>query len=273
MTSERTGSTHPFQFIKLGGSLITDKHRPHTPRMEAIERLAKEIASVFLPNPNQRLIIGNGAGSYGHVPAKKFGTRQGVHSREEWLGFTEVWREAATLNKLVTDALHSANLPVIAIHPSSAVIASDGLVAAWDLKVIHAALDAGIVPVIHGDVIFDSIRGGTILSTEDLFMHLASYLHPHRILLAGIEAGVWADFPICSQLVHEIRPDNINQLLPKLGESNATDVTGGMASKVLQSLALIEEIPGMEVLIFSGDLPGAVSEALCGAHVGTILRR
>ena len=71
---------------------------------------------------------------------------------------------------------------------------------------IRAALSNGLLPVIHGDVAFDEIRGGTILSTEDLFAHLAHQLHPQRILLAGLEAGVWADFPAHKHLLAEITP-------------------------------------------------------------------
>jgi len=281
------------QFLKLGGSLITDKARPHTLRPEVLKRLAEEIASVYLPNNHVKtsevletsevwatqndshqiskvkLVIGNGAGSFAHVPAKKYGTRQGVHSTDEWHGFAEVWREAAELNSLVTSALQDAGLPAIAIHPSSALISDDGRVAAWDLAPLQAALDAGLIPVIHGDVIFDLARGGTILSTEELFEHLARQLHPSRVLLAGLEKGVWADYPACNSLIAEITPENLEEIVPALGGSNATDVTGGMHSKVQQSLALAQEIPGLEILIFSGEDPGAVKRALEGLRVGT----
>jgi len=259
-------------FLKLGGSLITDKNKASTPRMEVIARLAEEIAAACTQNPNLRLIVGNGAGSFGHVPAKRYGTRQGVHTPEEWRGFAEVWREAAALNRLVTDALHAAGLPAIAFPPSAAVTSRDGQVVSWDLSPLHLALQAGLLPVVQGDVIFDTARGGTILSTEDLFQHLARALRPRRILLAGLEQGVWADFPACTRLVAEITPKNLPEVAPALSGSNATDVTGGMASKVQQSLALVQEIPGLEILIFSGEKAGLVKEALLGARVGTTLR-
>jgi isopentenyl phosphate kinase len=257
------------QFLKLGGSLITDKTRPHTLRPDVLKRLAEEIANVHSQGKDLELVIGNGAGSFAHVPAKKYGTRQGVHTPEEWHGFAEVWREAAALNSVVTGALQDAGLPAIAIHPSSALISNDGRVAAWDLAPLQAALRAGLVPVVHGDVIFDITRGGTILSTEDLFEHLARQLHPQRILLAGLEEGVWADYPACTQLITEITPKNLGKIAPSLGGSNATDVTGGMHSKVQQSLALAREIPGLEIFIFSGEQPGAVQRALEGLRVGT----
>jgi isopentenyl phosphate kinase len=260
-------------FLKLGGSLITDKNQARTPRPEVIQRLAHEIAMACAQNPGLRLIVGNGAGSFGHVPARRYGTRHGVHTPEEWRGFAEVWRDAAALNRLVTDALGAVGLPAMAFPPSASVTARDGKIAAWDQAPLRAALQAGLLPVIQGDVIFDTVRGGTILSTEDLFEHLARELHPGRILLAGIEEGVWADFPACTRLIPEITPQNLAEVAPAIGGSLATDVTGGMASKVGQSLGLVEEIEGLEVLIFSGRRPGAIRDALLGAKIGTVLHR
>jgi isopentenyl phosphate kinase len=121
-------------------------------------------------------------------------------------------------------------------------------------------------------VVYDRTRGGTILSTEDLFAHLARELQPARLLLAGIERGVWEDFPACTRLIPEITSGNLAQVAPSLGGSTATDVTGGMASKVQQSLDLAQEVPGLEVLIFSGEENGAVREALLGEARGTLIR-
>jgi isopentenyl phosphate kinase len=259
-------------FLKLGGSLITDKNTARTARLDVIARLAEEIAQALANRPDLRLLIGNGAGSFGHVPARRYGTRQGVHTPDEWRGFAEVWRDAAALNRLVTDGLHAAGLPAVAFPPSAAVIASDGQVVSWDLAPIRLALAAGLLPVVQGDVIFDTVRGGTILSTEDLFEHLARHLQPERILLAGLEEGVWADFPACTRLIDEITPLNLPQVAPALGGSSATDVTGGMASKVNQSLALVQEIPGLEIYIFSGKTVGALKKGLAGSSVGTVVK-
>jgi isopentenyl phosphate kinase len=54
-------------FLKLGGSLITVKSQPHTPRLEALERLGQEIAQARLHNPNLQILLGHGSGSFGHV--------------------------------------------------------------------------------------------------------------------------------------------------------------------------------------------------------------
>ena len=128
-----------------------------------------------------------------------------------------------------------------------------------------------MVPVVYGDVIFDQERGGTILSTEDLFDHLARRLRPGRVLLAGIEPGVWGDYPDCTHLLPRLTPSDLPAFEQALQGSAATDVTGGMASKVRQGLALAQDVPGLEVLIFSGQEPGALTAALEGRGSGTRL--
>jgi isopentenyl phosphate kinase len=265
----------------LGGSLITDKNLPHTPRIDVLARLAKEIVAGLRIQKEKSageepqrpyLMIGHGSGSFGHVPARQHGTRQGVRTHQEWLGFVEVWREAAALNHLVVDALQAAGLPAISFPPSAAVVAQDGKLFSWDLTPIRQALEAGLLPVVYGDVVFDRQRGGTILSTEDLFSYLAHQLTPKRLLLAGLEAGVWADFPICNQLIPEITPQNLPQISGALSGSLATDVTGGMASKVQEMVSLVRVVPRLEVLIFSGQTPGVLTQVVGqDASIGTLI--
>ncbi|MFM8322861.1 MAG: isopentenyl phosphate kinase [Chloroflexota bacterium] len=258
-------------FLKLGGSLITDKRQAHTARLETLARLAGETAAALQAQPGLRLVLGHGSGSFGHVPARRYGTRQGVRTADDWRGFVEVGREAAALNRLVMDALAEAGAPVVAFPPSACVSAADGQVRAWNLAPLQAALSHGLAPVVFGDVVFDEQRGGTILSTEDLFTHLAAVLRPQRVLLAGIEPGVWADFPDCTRLVETITPGTLAQAAGGLHGSAATDVTGGMASKVELSLRLAAAVPGLEVRIFSGEQPGVLQRALAGEPAGTLI--
>lgn len=256
-------------FVKLGGSLITEKDKPHTPRLQVITRLAVEIASVKQNYPDLQILLGHGSGSFGHVPARKYATRQGINSAEGWQGFAEVWREASQLNRLVMDALAEAGLPAIAFPPSASVWAESGKVHTWNLQPLQAALQAGLLPVVYGDVVFDGEWGGTILSTEDLFKHLALKLKPAKIFLAGIEPGVWADYPACTRYLPEITPVSFKEVRQSLGGSAAADVTGGMLSKVEQSLEMVVRLPGLEALIFTGEKVGNLVGALEGQRLGT----
>ncbi len=259
-------------FLKLGGSLITEKEKPSSARIDVIQRAAKEIAAACANDPGLQLLLGHGSGSFGHFPAKHHKTREGVRIPEQWSGFIEVWRQAAALNHIVMDALQSAGLPAISFSPSAGALAQDGQVATWELQPILAAVAAGLVPVVYGDVAFDLARGGTVLSTEELFVHLVAVLKPTRILLAGDEEGVLANYGSNPQLIPEITPGSYSQFAASISGPAAPDVTGGMAGKVQSMLELVKRLPGCEVRIFSGLAPGNIEKALSGAALGTRLR-
>ena len=82
----------------------------------------------------------------------------------------------------------------------------------WNLEPLQSALENGLIPVVYGDVVFDQALGGTILSTEDLFAYLVPQLHPSRLLFAGMEPGVWQDFPANTHLLPEITPASFPQV-------------------------------------------------------------
>jgi isopentenyl phosphate kinase len=262
-----------FYFLKLGGSLITDKNQPHTARLDVIHRLAAEIASARKENNNLKLLLGHGSGSFGHFPAKKFRTREGVFDREGWQGFENVWREARSLNQILVEVLTANDIPVISFSPSSMIIADNKTIKMWDIAPIKKALNAGLIPLIYGDVIFDLSIGGTILSTEELFEHLALSLKPEKILIAGIEEGVWQDFPTNQYLIDLITQDTEPDIFENLGGSNFVDVTGGMAEKVKSMLNLSKHLPNLEINIFSGINNGNVLKSLNGVNLGTRIRQ
>src|SRR5574339_458739 len=65
-------------FLKLGGSLITDKTQPYTPLLDVMDDLALQIKTALQTHPNLHLVLGHGAGSFGHVPASEYKTRDGL---------------------------------------------------------------------------------------------------------------------------------------------------------------------------------------------------
>jgi isopentenyl phosphate kinase len=257
--------------LKLGGSLITDKTRPYTPRNNVLDDLALQIAEAIRENPETKLVLGHGSGSFGHEAASKFNTRSGVTGPEGWKGFAEVWYQASALNQLVVEALRKVKLPVVTLAAFPTVIARNGKIIAWDLSALKASIANGLLPVLHGDVVFDEALGGTILSTEDLFCYLTYHLQPKRVLLAGLEQGVWKDFPARTQLLREMTPKAFVEQAPGLGYRAGADVTGGMQTKVTEMLKLVEQVPNLDVLIFSGEEPINILRALNGENPGTRL--
>ena len=260
-------------FLKLGGSLITDKTRPYTPRLDKLAELAAQIASATRLDPDLRLVLGHGSGSFGHAAASQHWPVNTDWTRADWRVFAEVWYQASALNRLVVDALHNAGIAAIGFPPSATCRADSSAIVDWYLPTLQRALEVGVTPLIQGDTVFDDTLNGVILSTEDLFCTLAQRLHPQRILLAGLEKGVWADFPARTRLVEGITPESFAAVARGLGSAAGMDVTGGMRDKVVQMVRLVEQAPGLEVRVFSGEEVGNVQRALLGEAVGSLIRR
>ena len=102
-------------YLKLGGSLITDKTRPETSRHDVIARLADEVRQALDTRPDLSLVLGHGSGSFGHWVGSQYGTRDGVSGRDAWIGYARVAASAARLNRIVTDKLLAAGVPVVGI--------------------------------------------------------------------------------------------------------------------------------------------------------------
>ncbi len=253
-------------FLKLGGSLITDKTQEGVFLAERMKRLAAQLQAARMARPDLKLLIGHGSGSFGHFAAQRYHTTAGVRTAEQWQGFAEVARVARHLNHLVTDVLAEAGLPVWPIQPSASAACEDGELRQLAASPLQRALEKGLVPLVYGDVALDTVRGGTIISTESLFFFLAPILRPQRILLLGEVDGVLDGD---GQIISRITPETFPRVEAALGGSRGVDVTGGMAAKVRDMVRLVQVCPGLAIHILSGLEPARVREALLDADKAT----
>jgi isopentenyl phosphate kinase len=253
-------------FLKLGGSLITDKVRAYTARYDVITRLAGEVRQALDASPDLTLLLGHGSGSFGHWAARPYGTRQGVRTHAQWRGYAEVAAAAARLNRIVTDAFLDANVPVLSVQPSASARCHDGALRYLDTRPIQAALAQRLVPLVYGDVALDDVRGGTIISTEDVFTFLADEQQPTRILLLGVVPGVVG---INGTVIPRITPADFSSLQAALTGSAGVDVTGGMADKVTRMVELVQHHPDTCVHILTGTEPGLLTRTLLDDALST----
>jgi len=250
-------------FVKLGGSVITDKSRPLKARPSELRRLSQEIAEALRVR-ELRLLVGNGGGSFAHYYAKELlaSTRQDPSS----LGLlaAKVHWAAARLNEMVVRALIQRGLPALPFSPCASAVASGGEILAWDLGPLTRALQVGTLPVVHGDVLLDLQRGFSIFSTERLFRYLARRLKPSRVIIGTDVDGLYDSDPSRSPEAKKLDVITAEQLpiIPG-GPGERIDVTGGMRAKVLELLELCRET-GAECEILNALRPGHLRRALLG---------
>ncbi len=261
-------------FVKLGGSLITDKRHEKRARPEVIVRLAHEIAELRRESSKEALwIVGHGSGSFGHVEAHRSSIHEGLTSPDQRVGLAATADEAARLHRQVVGALREAGETPFSLAPSSFLLASEGHVAELYSEPLRLALAAGLLPVVYGDVVMDRAQGCAICSTEDLFVALAEALgYAHdvaRIYWLGETDGVYdAD----GETIREISAgDDATELLADIEGASGVDVTGGMRHRLSTTLELASD--GVSSWIGNGLEPGLLGRAVRGEAVpGTWIR-
>jgi len=252
--------------LKLGGSLITEKARPETPRREAIARLAGEIARAARET-SCRLIVGHGSGSFGHVAARESGIAAGLRSPDQRPGVSRTQERAAALHRIVIEALLEAGSLPYSIAPSSCLVSDGGRPAEIAAGPLLLALDRGLLPVLYGDVVMDHAWGVSICSTENLFEILARTLLDHgytirRALWLGETDGLYDS---AGHTLPRLSSGDLKRAAGAIGAPSGTDVTGGMLHRVETALALARL--GIPSLLANGLTPGLLERAVRGESV------
>ena len=262
--------------VKLGGSLITDKSKPYTSRINIIKQLADEIKRGMLRE--NKLIIGHGGGSFPHISASKYKTHLGFIDDKSREGMAIVHLDAIKLNIIITEELIKKRLSVFPIHPSSISLAENSEIKKMFVDSIKTLLEYDVIPVVYGDVGIDLDKGCCILSTEEIFRFLAlefkKYYKPF-IVMCELVDGVYTEDPLKNpdaELIPEISKYNINEVRKYLSSSYGVDVTGGMKHKVERLYELAQH--GINSIITSCVEKGKLEKILKGEKVdGTFVRR
>ncbi|APW98342.1 acetylglutamate kinase [Halobiforma lacisalsi AJ5] len=246
--------------LKLGGSVITEKDRAETLDGDALERAADAIETALADDEDEdeRLVIVHGGGSFGHHNASEHGvtTTEGTH---EAGAVMDIHGAMGTLNRFVLGRLHERDLEAVPVHPLSTASRDDDGDLDLPTTQVRTLLGEGFVPVLHGDVIAHAGTGATIVSGDELVVDLARQLGADRIGLCSTVPGVLDGN---DEVIDEIVA--FEDAADVLGESDATDVTGGMAAKVralleLEAEASIFGLEGLEPFL-AGENPGTTIE-------------
>lgn len=247
--------------LKIGGSVITDKGSVSSARKDEIDRISEEIAS-FGSDSGSNLIIVHGAGSFGHPQAMKYGLNEGFDAEGVYLTHASV----KILNSMVVESLNRAGAHALPVHPLSSCLLENGKLIEFQLSQVKLMLERGIIPVIHGDVVMDRIKGAAVLSGDRIIPYIATALNASKIGAGSDVDGVLDDKDI---VIKKITPLSFADMKKNIRGSASTDVTGGMLGKVSELLELAGK--GISSRIFNATKKGMVSRFLDGEDVGTLI--
>lgn len=165
-------------------------------------------------------------GSFGHFHAKQYGLKSGGDGSRDnagWqYGLSLTRQSVLKLNRSVVDVLISKGVPAVSVDPFPSTrtqrrTSGGGAAAAQSipdanhasgishpgvLDAIRDLLDAGLVPVLHGDVVLDASQNCSILSGDSIISWLIHCFHADsgtyddlRVVFLTDVAGVFDKAP------------------------------------------------------------------------------
>ena len=233
--------------IKLGGSVITDKRRESFARVRMIERISREIAKI-----KARMILIHGAGSFGHPIVRKHNLHLGYKNKRQLGALSETKSRLIELDRILMRRLREHGVPAFPFMPSSFMLASRGRIIRADLQPLNTFLELGVVPLLCGDVVPDIGMGFSVISGDQIAIHLAERMKARLVIFGCDVDGVYSADPKknpAATLIDVVRPSTFKNLLQTAVAPGLPDVTGGMLGKIQESLKLVEK--GIDVVIMN----------------------
>jgi len=247
--------------IKFGGSVITNKAKECCYKQAVVDRLAAE-----LKHANKEIILIHGAGSFGHILAKKYRLNEGYKLKKQVEGFALTQAMVQRLNNLVLDSLHNHDLPAVSIPPHAVLSLSNHKLSRVDYSIFQKYLDLGFMPVSFGDVALDKKLGFSVCSGDLLVQLLAAEFKPEKVIFVVDEDGLYTANPKEDRNATFIEHTTVKDLDKLIIRSNTyADVTKGMKGKVYT----IKQIArcGVDTILLNGNVKNRLYDTLKGKKV------
>tara|TARA_B100001750_G_C15513924_1_gene605574 strand:+ start:2419 stop:3237 length:819 start_codon:yes stop_codon:yes gene_type:complete len=259
--------------IKLGGGLITEKAEMCTAKPFVIENLAECIYK--LSEHGFRIIIVHGAGSFGHLKAKKWKLNEGFIEgfipndindiNNQHMAVESVRNDMMILNHKVVMALESFGISAKS-HPPHQWVTGIGREFTGDISKLEYF--DGTVAVTFGDVVeCDDGSMFGILSGDDICYRLAHEMNAsHMIFAMGGAPGLMSSPPDNDD--SELIPIWSNEMEFDGEHMSNIDVTGGIYLKLESANLISKSVPN--VWIVDGEHPSRIEQVvLTGNTIGT----
>jgi len=224
----------PLIVIKLGGAAVTDKKKIYTPRIAVIKSAANQIARL---QKNFSLIIVHGAGSFGHIPAKKFELTNGFTSPRQIAGLSLTKSKLLEWELILTQVFHQHRVPTISILASDLIVTRRGRIKKCDLEQFRRWLKLGCIPMTGGDIVPDELNGFAIMSGDQIAVHLAVKLKASKLIFGTDVDGIFSSNPKEKPTAKLFSRVSLNLAERAVRASeDVTDVTGGMGGKLNETV-------------------------------------
>jgi isopentenyl phosphate kinase len=243
--------------IKLGGSIITNKQKPLSPRRKTIDKILKEIGKIKEP-----VIIVHGGGSYGHYWSVKYDMHT-KPAKTSPKGVAIVKNSMVELNKIILDSAVKNRINSYCLPPTDFMNGNKAI--KGKILTINDISKSGLTPITFGDALWFGQKKSYILSGDVIMTTIGKILKPRLSLFVLDVDGVYSDLKT-KELIHDFKKEK-----PEI-KNNKMDVTGGMTRKITEANNMAKA--GLKIFFVNGNKPKRITDAVSGKRFeGTLFRK
>ena len=243
--------------IKLGGSIITNKEKPLSPRRKTIDNILKEIGKIKEP-----IIIVHGGGSYGHYWSVKYNMHT-KPAKTNPKGVAIVKNSMVELNKIILDSAVKNRINSYCLPPTDFMNGNKAIKS--KILTINDISKSGLTPITFGDALWFGQKKSYILSGDVIMTIIGKILKPRLSLFVLDVDGVYSDLKT-KRLIHDFKKEK-----PEI-KNNKMDVTGGMTRKITEANNMAKA--GLKIFFVNGNKPKRITDAISGKRFeGTLFRK
>ena len=172
--------------FKAGGSAITDKQVPFTPRKTVMHDIARQLTKI-----NEPTILLHGVGSFGHPPAKEYGIGHGWDGTDRRrLGLMITHYHVDQLSQLFLRILIEHQVPALRLQTAALFTTDKRRINGFNPGPLNHFLEMGSLPMLAGDAPPDQQMGFSVLSADQSTVYLAREYQAHRVIFGMDVPGI-----------------------------------------------------------------------------------
>ncbi|MFC4032601.1 isopentenyl phosphate kinase [Streptomyces polygonati] len=236
--------------VKIGGSVLTDKQRPLFFQDAYAHRVAADIRmSRTVP------VIVHGTGSW----AKAIGRHYYIDGgwTRDLTGFQMTALRIRRLQEALAAVLRDEGVVCSPIQANAVFHRTDGVLDFYDTEPIRRLVEAGVSPLLCGDVLVEGPSKFRVVSSDAIAVTVARRMPVSACVFATDVDGVWDP---TGRIMPEVTQPDL-----AVSDSDRRDVTGGMSAKIAAALSIART--GARTTIVNGRVRGRVRDALAGRSV------
>ena len=252
-------------FLRVTGSLFSNEKRKEID-FSKISQIAKIVKKYY--DKKYNFVIFAGLGILG-----KLSTDFHPNFKCAETSTFDVFKSPLRVNMTkIYNSFVKENIPVVLLFPSAEVVTKNGKIISG-LDNLLNFISLGNIPLIIGDIVYDTEKGATILSPDALLNYSLKKIKPAKVIIATDIDGIF-ELHNNAKIIREITFETWKKWEEDYKKTIPDDITGGMLLRMKILIEIAKK--DIDIFIVNGNYPERIEKILIGknticSHIQPIL--